>query len=140
MAVRIRFARGGTRNNPFYSVVVANSSSPRDGKYIEKIGYYNPSLKDGQSNDSGLARFVISDIERLKYWVGNGALPSDKLAKLCVKHYSLDFMNKFITPYKVTELDGKTREERKKILSEKAEAEEARIKEKKAKLAAESAA
>ncbi|NQW02311.1 MAG: 30S ribosomal protein S16 [Rhodospirillales bacterium] len=75
MSLRIRLSRGGAKKRPFYRIVVADSRSPRDGKFIEKIGTYNPML----ARDSG-ERLVIQE-ERVKYWMGVGALPSDRVAR-----------------------------------------------------------
>ena len=75
MSLRIRLSRGGAKKRPFYRIVVADSRSPRDGRFIEKIGTYNPMLpKDGGN------RLVIKE-DRVKYWVSVGALPSDRVAR-----------------------------------------------------------
>ena len=74
MSTRIRLARGGRKNLPFYRVVVANSTSPRDGKFLEKIGTYNPLLQ-GDHKD----RITINK-ERAEYWLKNGATPSERVA------------------------------------------------------------
>jgi len=71
MAVRIRMKRVGAKNAPYYRIVVADSRSPRDGKFIEEIGAYQP-LKKGDN--------VKLDLERAKYWVSKGAQPSDTVA------------------------------------------------------------
>ena len=74
MTTRIRLARGGRKNAPFYRIVVANSTSPRDGKFIEKVGTYNPLL--GSDNKD---RIVINQA-RVEYWLGTGARPSERVA------------------------------------------------------------
>jgi small subunit ribosomal protein S16 len=74
MALKIRLARGGAKKRPFYSVVVADSRSPRDGRFIEKLGTYNPMLK---RDDPARLRL---DAERIKHWLGQGALPTDRVA------------------------------------------------------------
>ncbi len=74
MALRIRLTRGGTKKRPYYTVVVADGRFPRDGRYIEKIGSYNPMLP----KDS--AQRVQLDAERIKYWVSKGAQPSERVA------------------------------------------------------------
>lgn len=79
MAVKIRLARGGRKKLPFYRVVVADSRCKRDGKFIEKIGTYNPLLEKDNPN-----RFVI-DTERAEYWLGTGAQPSERTAILMIK-------------------------------------------------------
>lgn len=73
--VTIRLSRGGSKNRPFYQVVVTNSRSPRDGRYIERIGFFNP-LARGQEETLRL------DSERVAYWLSNGAQPSDRVAQL----------------------------------------------------------
>lgn len=73
MSTKIRLARAGTTKRPFYRIVVTSSRSARDGDFIEKIGTYNPLLKDGDDS-----RIVI-DAERAKYWLGVGAQPSDRV-------------------------------------------------------------
>lgn len=73
MSLKIRLARGGTKKRPFYRIVIADSRSPRDGRFIEKIGTYNPMLaRDAQR--------VTLDTERAKHWLSNGATPSDRVA------------------------------------------------------------
>ncbi len=67
MAVKIRLARHGAKKRPFYRIVVADVESPRDGRYIEAVGTYNP-LKDP-------AEVLVKD-ERVKYWIGQGATPT----------------------------------------------------------------
>ena len=74
MAVKIRLARGGAKKRPFYSIVVTNSRSPRDGRFIEKVGTYNPLLPRDNP-----ARTVINQ-ERVQYWLGTGAQPTDRVA------------------------------------------------------------
>src|SRR3546814_8072794 len=73
MSLKIRLARGGTKKRPFYRIVIADSRSPRDGRFIEKIGTYNPML----ARD---AERVTLDTERAKHWLSNGATPSDRVA------------------------------------------------------------
>ena len=76
MATVLRLSRGGAKKNPFYRLVVADRRAPRDGDFIEKIGTFNPLL----AKDSP-ARFVVNE-ERAKYWLGVGAQPSDRVARL----------------------------------------------------------
>jgi small subunit ribosomal protein S16 len=73
MAVKIRLARHGAKKRPFYRVVVADGESPRDGRFIESVGTYNP-LQDPAE--------VTLKTERVKYWLGQGALPSDTVRSL----------------------------------------------------------
>jgi small subunit ribosomal protein S16 len=75
MSVSIRLSRGGSKKRPYYRIVVANSTAPRDGAYLEKIGTYNPMLaKDDEKR-------VILDAERAKHWLGVGAQPTDRVAR-----------------------------------------------------------
>ncbi|KQX21589.1 MULTISPECIES: 30S ribosomal protein S16 [unclassified Sphingomonas] len=75
MSVSIRLARGGAKKRPYYRIVVANSRSPRDGAFIEKIGAYNPLLaKDDPKR-------VVLDTERAKHWLSVGAQPTDRVAR-----------------------------------------------------------
>ena len=73
MAVKIRLRRMGARNNPFYRVVVADSRSPRDGRFIEEIGYYDPN-----SNPE----VIKIDAEKAKDWIAKGAQPTDTVKRL----------------------------------------------------------
>jgi small subunit ribosomal protein S16 len=75
MALKIRMSRGGAKKRPFYRIVVADSRMPRDGRFIEKIGTYNPLLP--KDHDQRL----ILDTERAKYWLGQGAQSSDRVAR-----------------------------------------------------------
>ena len=76
MAVRIRLSRGGSKKRPFYRVVAADQRAPRDGRFIEKLGTYNPLLPQDHEQ-----RLVINE-ERVKYWLSVGAQPTERLAKL----------------------------------------------------------
>jgi small subunit ribosomal protein S16 len=75
MSVRIRLARGGTKKRPFYRIVATDSRDPRDGRFLEKLGTYNPILPSESSE-----RVVLRE-ERLRYWLGVGAQPSDRVAR-----------------------------------------------------------
>ncbi len=74
MSTRIRLARAGSKNRPFFRIVVSDKRSPRDGKFIEKLGTYNPLLPKEDENR------VLFDEERIKYWLSKGATPSYKMA------------------------------------------------------------
>lgn len=73
--VSIRLARGGSKKRPFYHVVVSDSRSPRDGRYIERVGFFNPKAR-GQDEELRL------DTDRIDYWVSQGAQPSERVASL----------------------------------------------------------
>ena len=75
MAMKIRLARGGSKKRPFYRIVAADSRMPRDGRFIEKLGTYNPLLpKDSEDR-------VKMNIERVQHWLGEGAQPTDRVAR-----------------------------------------------------------
>ncbi|MGO3741084.1 30S ribosomal protein S16 [Kerstersia sp.] len=78
--VVIRLARGGSKKRPFYNVVAADSRNRRDGRFVERVGFYNPVAREGEEG-------LRLSLERLQYWVGNGAQLSPVVARL-VKEYS----------------------------------------------------
>jgi small subunit ribosomal protein S16 len=73
MSLKIRLARGGAKKRPFYRIVVAESRFARDGKFVERIGSYNPMLEKDHADR------VVLDAERAKYWLSKGALPSERV-------------------------------------------------------------
>ncbi len=73
--VSIRLARGGSKRRPFYHVVVSDSRRPRDGRYIERLGFFNPAA-------TGAAEEFRLDTDRIEYWVSKGAQTSDRVASL----------------------------------------------------------
>ena len=75
MAMKIRLARGGSKKRPFYRIVAADSRMPRDGRFIEKLGTYNPLLpKDSEER-------VKMNMERIQYWLDHGAQPTDRISR-----------------------------------------------------------
>ena len=76
MALKIRLARGGAKKRPFYRIVVAEASAPRDGRFVERLGSYNPMLKSGHSE-----RLVLNQ-ERAQYWMSKGAKPTLRVHKM----------------------------------------------------------
>jgi small subunit ribosomal protein S16 len=75
MALKIRLSRGGAKKRPFYRIVVADSRKPRDGRFIERLGTYNPMLaKDHPER-------ILFNEERVRHWLSNGATPSDRVAR-----------------------------------------------------------
>ena len=76
MAVRIRLARGGAKKRPFYRIVAADARSPRDGRFLERLGSYNPLLNSEDAN-----RIVLNE-ERIRYWLSQGATPSDTVGDI----------------------------------------------------------
>lgn len=73
--VVIRLARGGAKDRPFYNVVVTDSRNRRDGRFIERVGFYNPQAAEGTET----VRFTL---DRVNYWIGVGAQPSESVARL----------------------------------------------------------
>jgi small subunit ribosomal protein S16 len=117
MSLRIRLSRGGAKKRPFYRIVIADSRSPRDGRFIEKIGTYNPMLpKDGEN------RLVIKE-DRVKYWVSVGALPSDRVARFLG---DAGLMDKPATPANQTKQD-KPKAKAQERLQEQADKAEATV-------------
>ena len=75
MSIKIRLARGGSKKRPFYSIVAADSRSARDGRFIEKLGTYNPLLpKDHEKR-------IVMDVEKIKEWISKGAQPTDRISR-----------------------------------------------------------
>jgi small subunit ribosomal protein S16 len=76
MAMKIRLARGGSKKRPFYRIVAADSRMPRDGRYIEKLGVYDPLLPRDNENR------IKMDVERVQHWLERGAEPTDRIARM----------------------------------------------------------
>lgn len=75
MALKIRLARGGSKKRPYYHIVIADARSPRDGRFLEKVGSWNPML--GKDD----AKRVEIDADRIKHWLDNGAQPTDRVLR-----------------------------------------------------------
>lgn len=129
MSVKIRLARGGTKKRPFYRIVAADVRSPRDGKFIEKLGTFNPLLaKDN-------AERLIIDLEKVKEWMAKGARPSERMEKILVAAGAIEPITDFASkPKKAVKTPGKqnraeerakAEEEAKNAPAEEAPAEEA---------------
>jgi len=73
--VTIRLSRGGAKDRPFYHVVVTDSRNPRDGRYIERVGFFNPIARGAEEK-------LRLDLERIEHWTSKGAQPSERVAKL----------------------------------------------------------
>jgi len=76
MALKIRLSRGGSKKRPFYRIVVAEAAAPRDGRYVERVGHYNPMVSKEDAN-----RLVVNG-ERVQYWLGQGAQATERVQKL----------------------------------------------------------
>lgn len=130
MALAIRLSRGGRKKRPFYRIVVADKRMPRDGRYIEKLGTYNPLLNDENEN-----RVTLIE-DRIKYWLGEGAKPSERVAIFLGKAGIIPMPEQPIRPIK-----SAPGEKVKMLIAEKEEKrkaaeEEARAAEEEAKAAA----
>ncbi|MFD0915031.1 30S ribosomal protein S16 [Pseudahrensia aquimaris] len=128
MATKIRLARGGSKKRPYYRIVIADVRSPRDGRFIEKVGSYNPLLP----KDNAERVTLVED--RIKHWLDNGALPTDRVARFLdeagiMKRDARDNPKKALPGKKAQERveEKKQKEEDAKEAAEaaKAEAEEA---------------
>ena len=75
MALKIRLARHGAKKRPFYRIVIADARAPRDGRFIERLGFFNPGAR-------GQEEKLRVDLERVKFWTDQGAIASDRVAKL----------------------------------------------------------
>ncbi len=125
MALRLRLARRGAKKRPFYHIVVAEHTSPRDGRFIEKLGYFNPMVaKDHPER-------IILNNDRIKHWLGTGALPSDRVARflgeagLMAKFVYTETPKKSAPKAKALERIQEKEEKAKAALEAKKEAEEA---------------
>lgn len=76
MSMKIRLARGGSKKRPHYSIVATDSRMPRDGRFLEKLGTYDPMLAKDNENR------VKMDLDRIKHWLGLGAQPTDRIARM----------------------------------------------------------
>jgi len=127
MALSIRLSRGGRKKRPFYRIVVTDKRMPRDGRYIERLGTYNPLLAD---NDENRVKLVE---DRIKYWLGEGAQPSERVALFLGKAGLIDMPKQPNRPNKSApgekaKLLIEDKEEKRKAAEEaaKAAAEEAK--------------
>jgi small subunit ribosomal protein S16 len=114
MAVKIRLARAGAKKKPFYRIVVTDSRNPRDGRFIEKVGTYDPFLP----NDN--PQRVCLNEERVKYWLSVGALPTDRVALFLGRAGYIPMPERRETPQKST--PKKKAQERMKEAAEAASA------------------
>ena len=114
MALKIRLARGGSKKHPFYRIVVAEASSPRDGRFVERLGSYDPMVaKDHQNR-------VTLNNERIKYWMSKGAKPTLRVHKILAGGGILDAP--IIRDQPIKSAPGKKRVERENEAKEASEA------------------
>ncbi|RVU03745.1 30S ribosomal protein S16 [Novosphingobium umbonatum] len=113
MSVSLRLSRGGSKKRPYYKIVIANSTAPRDGKFLEQVGTYNPLLA---KDDENRVRLVE---DRVKYWLGVGAQPTDRVARLLDK---AGIKERKVTYNPKAGVPGKKAQERAEEKAEKAKA------------------
>ena len=113
--LKIRMSRGGTKKRPFYNIVVADKRVRRDGRFIERIGHYNPLLpKDNPER-------VKIDLDRVKHWLGHGAQPSDRIERFLAEVGLASKKTKFNDPQK----SAPRKKAQERLAAEKKAAEEA---------------
>lgn len=119
MATKIRLARGGAKKRPYYRLVVADVRAPRDGRYIEKIGTYNPLLAKDDPQ-----RVTLKE-DRVNYWLGTGATPTDRVAGF-FEAAGITLPSAVVKKREQAKKNIKIAEEKRKIEAEKKKAEEAK--------------
>ena len=119
--LKLRLSMGGTKKRPVYKIVVADSRFPRDGRFIEKLGYYNPLLPKEKKERIGL------EAERIKYWLGQGAKPTTRVARILGEKELMPMPEKGNNPQKAIPKKDRKKEDKKEEVKEapKAEAKEA---------------
>jgi small subunit ribosomal protein S16 len=113
MATKIRLARGGSKKRPHYAIVAADSRMPRDGRFLEKLGTYNPLLPKDDENR------VKMDVERVQHWLAQGAQPTDRIARFLE---AAGVRDKAVRANMKKAQPGKKAQERAKEKADKAEA------------------
>ena len=121
MALKIRLARGGARKRPFYRIVVAENTSPRDGRFIERVGHYDPMLSNDHPDR------IVLKAERAKYWISQGAEPTERVALFFAKAGIMEEVKLSARPNKSA--PKKKAQERMKAEAEAKAAAEAKAKE-----------
>jgi|SRR5688500_8789036 small subunit ribosomal protein S16 len=111
MSLKIRLSRGGTKKRPYYRIVVAEATAPRDGRFIEKVGTFNPLLPKDKTE-----RVTINQ-ERVKHWLKSGAQPTDRVVKMLDQ---LGLMKREPRNNPIKGQPGKKRQEREKAQAEAA--------------------
>ena len=127
--LKLRLSRGGTKKRPVYKVVVADSRFARDGRFIEKVGYFNPLLPKEKKERIGL------EAERIKYWLGQGAQPTTRVARILGENELMPMPANSNNPQKAIPKKDRKKEEAPKEEAKKAEAPQAEAKKAEAKKA-----
>ena len=117
--LKLRLSRGGTKKRPVYKVVVADSRFARDGRFIEKVGYFNPLLPKEKKERIGL------EAERIKYWLGQGAQPTTRVARILGENELMPMPANSNNPQKAIPKKDRKKEEAPKAEAPKAEAPKA---------------
>jgi len=120
--LKMRLSMGGTKKRPVYKIVVADSRFPRDGRFIEKLGFFNPLLPKDKKERMGL------DIERIKYWLGQGARPTTRVARILGENEIMPMPAKGNNPQKAIpkkdrKKEGETGEAKAEVPKEEAKTE-----------------
>ena len=116
--LKMRLSMGGTKKRPVYKIVVADSRFPRDGRFIEKLGFFNPLLPKDKKERMGL------DLERIKYWLGQGARPTTRVARILGENEIMPMPAKGNNPQKaIPKKDRKKEGETRKAKAEAPEKE-----------------
>ena len=120
--LKMRLSMGGTKKRPVYKIVVADSRFPRDGRFIEKLGFFNPLLPKDKKERVGL------DLERIKYWLGQGARPTTRVARILGENEIMPMPAKGNNPQKAIpkkdrKKEGETDEAKAEAPKEEAKAE-----------------
>ncbi|RKY07053.1 MAG: 30S ribosomal protein S16 [Planctomycetota bacterium] len=123
MSVKIRMTRMGRRHRPFFRINAIESRAPRDGRILEKLGHYDPILKD-------VDKQIVIDLERVQYWLDKGAVPSDSVSEILLrlgvktKHYA-EKKERRARALAIARKQGKPFTKAEKLAAEKAAAEKA---------------
>ena len=117
--LKLRLSRGGTKKRPVYKVVVADSRFARDGRFIEKVGFFNPLLPKDKKERVGL------EAERIKYWLGQGAQPTTRVARILGENELMEMPANGNNPKKAIPKKERKKEEAPKEEAPKAEAAQA---------------
>ncbi len=115
--LKMRLSMGGTKKRPVYKIVVADSRFPRDGRFIEKLGFFNPLLPKDKKERIGL------DIERIKYWLGQGARPTTRVARILGEKEIMPMPAKGNNPQKAIPKKNRKKEGESEVPKEEAKAE-----------------
>jgi len=113
--LKIRMSRGGTKKRPFYKIVIADARYPRDGRFIERIGHYNPLLAKDHADR------VKFDLDRMKYWLSQGAQPSERIERFLAEAGLAEKKTAFNDPSK----SAPRKKAQERLAAEKKEAEAA---------------